>query len=86
MTVVMSLLWWTGVHGGSICGGILSPILQANMAANQKIIDSGLPLTIQNGGHIFTQQFWDNFLCMSGVVQGTITPLNNGKIPIYINK
>lgn len=66
MTVVMSLLWWTGVHGGSICGGILSPILQANMAANQKIIDSGLPLTIQNGGHIFTQQFWDNFLCMSG--------------------
>lgn len=36
------------------------------MAANQKIIDSGLPLTIQNGGHIFTQQFWDNFLCMSG--------------------
>lgn len=19
-----------------------------------------------NGGHIFTQQFWDNFLCMSG--------------------
>lgn len=37
MTVVMSLLWWTGVHGGSICGGILSPILQANMAANQKL-------------------------------------------------
>ena len=55
MTVVMSLLWWTGVHGGSICGGILSPILQANMAANQKIIDSGLPLTIQNGGHILGQ-------------------------------
>lgn len=66
MSVVMSLLWWCGVHGGSICGGILSPILQANMAENQKIVDSGLALTIQNGGHIFTQQFWDNFLCMSG--------------------
>lgn len=66
MTVMMSLLWWTGVHGGSICGGILSPILQANMAANQKILDSGVALTVQNGGHIFTQQFWDNFLCMSG--------------------
>ena len=65
MTVMMSLLWWTGVHGGSICGG-LSPILQANMAANQKILDSGVALTVQNGGHIFTQQFWDNFLCMSG--------------------
>lgn len=57
MTVMMSLLWWTGVHGGSICGGILSPILQANMAANQKILDSGVALTVQNGGHIFTQQF-----------------------------
>lgn len=66
MTVMMSLLWWTGVHGGSICGGILSPILQANTAANQKILDSGVALTVQNGGHIFTQQFWDNFLCMSG--------------------
>lgn len=66
MTVMMSLLWWTGVHGGSICGGILSPILQSNMAANQKILDSGVALTVQNGGHIFTQQFWDNFLCMSG--------------------
>ena len=55
MTVMMSLLWWTGVHGGSICGGILSPILQANMAANQKILDSGVALTVQNGGHIFTQ-------------------------------
>lgn len=66
MTVMMSLLWWTGVHGGSICGGILSPILQANMTANQKILDSGVALTVQNGGHIFTQQFWDNFLCMSG--------------------
>lgn len=66
MTVMMSLLWWTGVHGGSICGGILSPILQANMAANQKILDSGVALTVQTGGHIFTQQFWDNFLCMSG--------------------
>lgn len=66
MTVMMSLLWWTGVHGGSICGGILSPILQANMAANQKILDSGVALTVQNGGHIFTQQFWDNFFCMSG--------------------
>lgn len=67
VTVMMSLLWWTGVRGG-----ILSPILQANMAANQKILDSGVALTVQNGGHIFTQQFWDNFLCMSGAVIGLV--------------
>ncbi len=34
----------------------------------QGVTDSfaGVALTVQNGGHIFTQQFWDNFLCMSG--------------------
>lgn len=66
MTILMSVLWWFGVHGGNICGAILSPILQSNAADNQKIIDSGKALTVANGGHIFTQQFWDNFLCMTG--------------------
>lgn len=66
MAMIMSLLWWVGVHGGNICGAILSPILQSNMADNQAIIDSGKELSIANGGHIFTQQFWDNFLCMTG--------------------
>lgn len=66
MSMVMSLLWWCGVHGGAICGAILAPILQANMSTSQAILDSGKRLTIANGGHIFTQQFWDNYLCMSG--------------------
>ncbi|MDF7639294.1 PTS sugar transporter subunit IIC [Lactobacillus sp. ESL0791] len=66
MATLMSLLWWCGVHGGSICGAILTPILQSNMSANQAIIASGRKLTLANGGHIFTQQFWDNYLCMSG--------------------
>ncbi|XUB37141.1 PTS system, cellobiose-specific IIC component [Enterococcus sp. DIV0876] len=66
MAMIMSLLWWVGVHGGNICGAILAPILQSNMADNQAIIDSGKELSIANGGHIFTQQFWDNFLCMTG--------------------
>ncbi|MCT1905231.1 PTS sugar transporter subunit IIC [Oceanobacillus sojae] len=66
MALVMSLLWFTGVHGGAICGAILAPILQSNMAANQAILDSGQKLTVENGGYIFTQQFWDNFLCMTG--------------------
>ena len=66
MTVVMSVLWWCGVHGGSICGAILYPILQSNMSDNQAILDAGKELTVANGGRIFTQQFWDNYLCMTG--------------------
>ena len=45
------------------------------MADNQKILDSGVAFNCSGaGGHIFTQQFWDNFLCMSGagVVIGLI--------------
>ena len=89
MTVMMSLLWWTGVHGGSICGGILSPILQANMAANQKILDSGVALTVQNGGHIFTQQFWDNFLLVPFVLVPLIIGISSyllmyfGILPLF---
>ncbi|UQS81793.1 PTS sugar transporter subunit IIC [Bombilactobacillus folatiphilus] len=66
MSLVMSLLWWCGVHGGAICGAILTPILQSNMSANQALLDAGKKLTVNNGGHIFTQQFWDNYLCMTG--------------------
>lgn len=74
MTIVMSLLWWCGVHGGAICGAILTPILQSNMSANQAILATGKKLTIANGGHIFTQQFWDNYLCMTGagIVMGLV--------------
>lgn len=66
MAMIMSLLWWCGVHGGAICGAILTPILQSNLASNQSLLDAGKKLTVANGGHIFTQQFWDNYLCMSG--------------------
>lgn len=66
MSIAMSLLWWCGIHGGSICGAILTPILQSNLASNQAILDAGKKLNVANGGHIFTQQFWDNYLCMTG--------------------
>ena len=74
LTIVMSLLWWCGVHGGAICGAILTPILQSNMSDNQSILDAGKKLTVANGGHIFTQQFWDNYLCMTGagIVMGLV--------------
>ncbi|BDR59383.1 PTS sugar transporter subunit IIC [Xylocopilactobacillus apicola] len=66
MAFAMSLFWWCGIHGGAICGAILTPILQSNLAANQAILDSGRKLTLENGGHIFSQQFWSNYLCMTG--------------------
>ena len=59
-------LWMFGVHGSTIVGGIMSGLLQANSLANQAIIDSGLELTIANGGHIVTQQFYDQYINVTG--------------------
>ncbi|MBS6170684.1 MAG: PTS sugar transporter subunit IIC [Clostridiales bacterium] len=36
------------------------------LLANQAIIDSGVELTIANGGHIVTQQFYDQFINITG--------------------
>ena len=44
----------------------MSGLLQANSLANQAIIDSGMELTIANGGHIVTQQFLDQFINVTG--------------------
>lgn len=66
MAILNPFLWLFGVHGSSIVSGVITPMLQANMAENQAIVDSGVALTVANGGHIVTQQFYDNFLIMTG--------------------
>lgn len=59
-------LWVFGVHGSTVVGGIMGGLLRANGLANQAILDSGLELTIANGGHIVTQQFYDQFINVTG--------------------
>ncbi|WP_207941342.1 PTS system, cellobiose-specific IIC component [Enterococcus sp. DIV2402] len=59
-------LWFFGVHGSTIVGGIMGPILQANSLANSEILNSGKGLTLANGGHIVTQQFYDQFINVTG--------------------
>ena len=61
-----SFLWIFGVHGSTVVGGIMSGLLQANSLANQAILDSGLELTVANGGHIVTQQFYDQYINVTG--------------------
>lgn len=66
MGFLIPFLWFFGVHGSTIVGGIMGPILSANSAANQAILDQGLELTLENGGHIVTQQFLDQFINVTG--------------------
>lgn len=67
MGFMIPFFWFFGIHGSTIIGdGIMGPMLLANSAENQAIIDSGLKLTIENGGHIVTKQFLDQFMVMTG--------------------
>lgn len=63
---LIPLFWFFGVHGSTIVGGIMGPILQANSLENTELLKSGKALTIANGGHIVTQQFLDQFLTVTG--------------------
>ncbi len=66
VSFLIPFLWFFGVHGSSIVGGVMSPIGLANTAANQAIVDAQGEVTIANGGRIFTAQFLDNYVNMTG--------------------
>ena len=66
MCFLVPFLWFFGVHGSTIVGGVMGPILQANTAANQALLDAGKELTLANGAHIVTQQFLDQFITVTG--------------------
>ncbi len=63
---LVPFLWFFGVHGSTIVGGIMGPILQANSLENTEIVKAGKALTVANGGHIVTQQFLDQFMTVTG--------------------
>lgn len=63
---MISLLWWFGVHGTSLVNGVVGGIAAANLLTNQSIVDAGLSLTAQNGAHIWTTQFQNQFVTLSG--------------------
>ncbi len=66
MALMIPFLWFFGIHGSTIIGGIMGSVLTANSLANQAIVDSGMALTIENGGRIVTQQFLDQFITVTG--------------------
>lgn len=58
-------LWFFGVHGATIVGGIMTPLLLANNADNLALYKAG-KLTLDNGAHIVTQSFMDQFITVTG--------------------
>lgn len=67
--IVISLLvpffWFFGVHGGLIMGAITGSFLIPNTADNAALYHAD-KLSLANGAHIVTNEFYNNFINLSG--------------------
>lgn len=66
ITALQSILFWTGVHGPNVVGGIVNPLLLANTWENQQLVDMGQQLMGNPAAHIFTQQLNEAFTKSGG--------------------
>lgn len=63
---LQSILFWAGIHGPNVVGGVVSPLLIANSLDNQHIIDAGMSLINNPQAKIFTCQINDVFVKSGG--------------------
>ncbi|VBB07064.1 phosphotransferase system eiic [Lucifera butyrica] len=61
LTVLAQLLWFMGLHGAAIVGGVAQPFWDANTLANAAAKVAGQPME-----HIFTTPLWSFFICLGG--------------------
>ncbi|MFT8616747.1 MAG: PTS sugar transporter subunit IIC [Lentilactobacillus hilgardii] len=62
---LVSFFWFFGVHGGLIMGGIAGAFLIPNTASNATLYHAG-NLSLNNGAHIVTNEFYNNFINLTG--------------------
>lgn len=65
ITLLISLLFWAGLHGPNIVMGVMAPILTANSIANNELLEAG-NLSVEKGAHIMTPQVIDLFVKFGG--------------------
>ncbi len=66
ITGLQSVLFWAGIHGPNVVGGIVNPILLANTWENQQLVEMGQSLLGNPAAHIFTQQINEVFTKAGG--------------------
>ncbi|WP_413723051.1 PTS sugar transporter subunit IIC [Sodalis sp. RH24] len=59
--LICHLLWFAGIHGAVIVGGMLQAFWLTNLGINQQELTAGQPLT-----HIFIEPFWQFFIVIGG--------------------
>lgn len=65
ISLLVPFFWFFGVHGGLIMGAITSAFLIPNTAQNAALYQAH-KLSLANGAHIVTNEFYNNFINLSG--------------------
>lgn len=65
IALLVPFFWFFGVHGGVIMGAITGAFLIPNTAANAALYQAH-KLTLANGAHIVTNEFYNNFINLTG--------------------
>ncbi len=60
-TFLAHVLWFAGIHGAAIVGGIMAPFYLVNVGMNQEALTAGSELPA-----IFTESFWSFFIVLGG--------------------
>lgn len=66
IVVLQGILFWAGVHGPNVVGGVVGPLLIANSLDNQHLIDMGMSLLNNPQAKIITCQVNDVFVKSGG--------------------
>lgn len=66
IALLISTFWWCGIHGATIIGGIMGPILQSNGLANQELYSKGVELVAGQNAAVVTNQFVDQYITFGG--------------------
>ena len=66
MTILVPFFWFFGVHGSTLLGGIVGPILGANALQNAEIFKKYGYVDAAHGGHIVIQGLFDQFSTVTG--------------------
>ncbi|MDE7051269.1 MAG: PTS sugar transporter subunit IIC [Lactobacillus sp.] len=66
MTLLVPFFWFFGVHGSTLVGGIVGPILSANALQNAAIFKKYGYVDAAHGGHIVIQGLFDQFSTVTG--------------------
>jgi len=60
-TFIAHVLWFAGIHGATIVGGIMAPFYLYNLGINQEALAAGQELP-----HIYMEAFWAFFIVIGG--------------------